>query len=89
MKTESFQYTIELYLNPVEIDYSLFPCCRDPSNHSETMLITTFLDSTLGLFLASSYILNYPISVKQSFTMRLWPTGKVLVSVSGSYMALP
>ena len=34
-----------------------FPNCSDLNNHTETMLITT-LAKSLGVFLASSYILN-------------------------------
>ena len=63
----------------------MFPCCRN--NQTETILIATILVNGSGVFLASSYILNYPISINLCLIMRLWLPSKFLASFSfSSYM---
>ena len=58
----------------------MFPCCRN--NQTETILIVTMLVNGSGAFLASSYILNYPISINLCLVMRLWLHSKFLASFS-------
>ena len=41
-----------------------------------------YLANEYSVFLASAYILSQPISINLCISTRLWPTGKVLASVS-------